>query len=228
MSKYAYLLFDADDTLLDFEKNSKRAFQLLCAKRHFPYTEEMRNIYEGFNQPLWQQVEQGLITKDFLKLERFRLFLDYLKRDEDPAAVNRDYMTFLGSSSFLMPHAHEVCEKLAANHALYILTNSVASVHVDRMAQSLIAPYIKESFVSETIGYEKPNIHFFDYVFEHIPGLTKDNCLLIGDSLSSDIQGGINAGIPVCWYNPHHKENSQMLPIDHTIHDLTDLLMLLN
>lgn len=227
MIRYPYLLFDADNTLLDFEKNSRRAFRLLCAKWHFPCTEQTRSVYEGFNEPLWRQAEQGLITKDFLKRERFRLFLDYLKRDEDPDAVNQDFMTFLGASSFLMPHAEEVCASLAADHALYILTNSVASVHIDRMQQSLLRPYIRASFISESIGYEKPSIHFFEYVQAHIPGLTRDNCLLIGDSLSSDIQGGINAGIPVCWYNPHHKEAPANLSIDYTIHDLRELLPLL-
>ena len=226
MVRYPYLLFDADDTLLDFSRNGDKAFSLLCAKYCFPYNEKSRELFEAFNQPLWRDLERGRITKEFLKTERFRRFLDALHRSEDPAVVNRDFMEFLGRGSFLMPYAEEVCRELAKEHQIYILTNSVESVHTDRMEQSLIAPYIKESFVSECVGYEKPNKFYFDYVLEHIPGITRENCLLIGDSLTSDMQGGINAGLHVCWYNPACQDLIGTLPVDYIIHDLRELLAL--
>ena len=228
MVRYPYLLFDADDTLLDFERNGWKAFTMLCAKYHFPCNEEGHAIYESFNQPLWRQLERGTITKEFLKTERFRLFLEYFHRSEDPAEVNNDFLNFLGAGSFLTPHAEEICKELSQNHELYILTNSVESVHVNRMLQSTIAPYIKESFISESVGYEKPSKFYFDYVLSKIPGITKENCLLIGDSLTSDIQGGVNAGIPVCWYNPNHLSPIGTLPIDYIIHDLRELPALVN
>ena len=143
----------------------------------------------------------------------------YLKQSD----LISDFLTFLGNSSFLTPHAEEVCRTLSQNHELYILTNSVESVHTNRMRQSLLAPYIKGNFVSECIGYEKPNKFYFDYVFSHIPGITKENCLLIGDSLTSDMQGGINAGIPVCWYNPSRQKVPGTLPLDYVISDLLEL-----
>lgn len=223
MPRYPYLLFDADDTIFDFARNGQRAFTMLCAKYQLPCTEESREIYESFNQPLWHELEKGTITKEFLKVERFRRFLDYYHRTEDVAAVSRDFLTFLGTGSFLMPHAEEVCRILAENHKLYILTNSVASVHTDRMRQSLISPYIEASFISESIGYEKPNPYYFDHVLSRIPGITRENCLLIGDSLSSDIQGGINSSLPVCWYNPARREAPESLAIDYTISDLMEL-----
>ena len=224
MVRYPYLLFDADDTLLDFSRNGDKAFSLLCAQYSFPCNEESRALFEAFNQPLWRDLERGTITKEFLKTERFRRFLDALHRSEDPEEVNRDFMEFLGRGSFLMPYAEEVCRELAQEHQIYILTNSVESVHTDRMQRSLIAPYVKESFVSECVGYEKPNKFYFDYVLEHIPGITRDNCLLIGDSLTSDMQGGINAGLHVCWYNPTCQDVIGTLPVDYIIHDLRELL----
>lgn len=223
MPKYTYLLFDADDTLLDFERNGTRAFIMLCAKYHFPCTPESRALYESFNQSLWRELERGLVTKEFMKVERFRRFLTALHRADDPAVVSTDYITFLGNSSFLTPHADEVCKTLSQNHEIYILTNAVEAVHTSRIRQSMLAPYIKGNFVSECIGYEKPNKFFFDYVFSHIPGITKENCLLIGDSLTSDMQGGINTGIPVCWYNPGCRKAPNTLPIDYEIHDLLEL-----
>ncbi len=227
MSKYPYLLFDADDTLLDFSRNGQRAFTLLCAKYHFPCNEASHALFEEFNQSMWRALERGTITKEYLKVERFRLFLDALHRQEDPAAVNEDFMAFLGASSFLMPHAEEVCRILSQTHKLYILTNSVESVHTSRMAQSLLTPYIEASFVSEVVGYEKPSRFFFDHVLAQIPGITRENCLLIGDSLTSDIQGGINAGLPVCWYNPGGQRAPGTLHIDYTIRDLLELPPLL-
>ena len=224
MVRYPYLLFDADDTLLDFSRNGDKSFSLLCAKYSFPCNEESRALFEAFNQPLWRDLERGTITKEFLKTERFRRFLDALHRSEDPEEVNRDFMEFLGRGSFLMPYAEEVCRELAQEHQIYILTNSVESVHTDRMQRSLIAPYVKESFVSECVGYEKPNKFYFDYVLEHIPDITRDNCLLIGDSLTSDMQGGINAGLHVCWYNPTCQDVIGTLPVDYIIHDLRELL----
>lgn len=223
MPKYTYLLFDADDTLLDSERNSLRAFTMLCAKYQLPCNAGSRELFENFNQPLWRELEKGLITKEFLKVERFRRFLKVLNRSEDPVAVSTDYLTFMGNSSFLMPHAEEVCRMLSQNHDIYILTNAMESVHVNRISQSLLDPYIKGNYISESIGYEKPSKFYFDYVFSHIPGITKENCLLIGDSLTSDIQGGVNAGIPVCWYNPNHQKAPHTLPIDYVIHDLLEL-----
>ncbi len=228
MERYPYLLFDADDTLFDFQRNGQRAFTMLCAKYNFPCSEESHAVFETFNQPLWRALEQGTITKEFLKVERFRLFLDHYRRKEDPAAVNRDFLSFLGTGSFLVPGAEETCRRLSRTHRLFILTNSVEAVHTNRMRQSLLMPYIEGSFVSETAGYEKPDKRFFDHVFSRIPGITKSNCLLIGDSLTSDIQGGVNAGIPVCWFNPHRLEKPAAPPIDYMIHDLSELPPLLD
>ena len=227
MDRYPYLLFDADDTLFDFQRNGRKAFTMLCAKYNLPCSEESQAVYESFNQPLWRELEKGTITKDFLKVERFRLFLDHFGRSEDPAAVSRDFLVFLGMGSFLVDGAEAVCRQLSRTHRLFILTNSVYSVHEDRMRQSLLMPYIEASFVSEAIGYEKPDKRFFDHILSHIPGITRDNCLLIGDSLTSDIQGGVNAGIPVCWYNPHRLEKPAAPPIDYMIHTLAELPLLL-
>lgn len=223
MSKYPYLLFDADDTLLDFSRNGQRAFTLLCAKYHFPCNEASHALFEEFNQSMWRALERGTITKEYLKVERFRLFLDALHRQEDPVAVNEDFMAFLGASSFLMPHAEEVCRILSQTHKLYILTNSVESVHTSRMAQSLLTPYIEASFVSEVVGYEKPSRFFFDHVLAQIPGITRENCLLIGDSLTSDIQGGINAGLDTCWLNRDHAENPGQVNPTYEIDQLEQL-----
>ena len=223
MSRYPYLLFDADNTLFDFEAANHNAFAKTCEYCGLTYSEELYEFYESINRPLWHQLDQGLVTKEFLVVERFRRFLAAMGIDRDPAECNRIQLTNLGLSTALLPHALEVVETLSRTHKLYIVTNAVASVQRARLAASAIAPYITAAFISEEAGAAKPSRAYFDYVFSHIDGITADNCLVIGDSLSSDIQGANNAGLPCCWYNLKNEPQPDDLHIDYEISDLREL-----
>ena len=214
MRRYEYLLFDADNTLFDFEAANHNAFAQTCQYCGLPYSEELYEFYESINRPLWHQLDLGQVTKDFLVVERFRRFLAAMGVDRDPAECNRIHLAGLGSSTVLLPHALEVVEQLSRTHKLYIVTNAVASVQRSRLAASAIAPYITAAFISEA---------YFDYVLARIDGITPDNCLVIGDSLSSDIRGANNAGLPCCWYNLNSEPRPEDLTIDYEIHDLREL-----
>lgn len=227
MKKYRYLLFDADDTLLDFTYNSRRAFSKLCEIYRLPCGAEGHALFEQINQPLWRALERGEITREVLVVERFRRFLDQIGSGADAAQVNDTFLTLLGQFSKPTDGAEEVCRTLSKQYKLYIVTNSLARVHLTRMEHCPLAPYITGSFVSERIGFEKPDRRFFDAVLTQIDGITRDNCLLIGDSLTSDMTGGIGAGLPVCFYNPRSIPVPGDLPIDCTITDLRQLLPLL-
>ena len=122
-----------------------------------------------------------------------------------------------------MPDALEVCRTLAQTHRLYIVTNAVAAVQKARLAASDIRPYITDAFISEDAGASKPSSAYFDYVFSRIPGITRENCLLIGDSPSSDLQGANNYGIPCCWYNPKGLPLPEGMAPDYVIHDLNQV-----
>ncbi len=224
MIHYPYLLFDADNTLFDFEAANRNAFAQVCSYCDIPDTEETYQQYETINQSLWDALNRGEVTKDFLVVERFRRFLPLVHSDRDPAACNRLHLFHLGQSSVLLPHALEICQTLAQHHQLYIVTNAVASVQKQRLAKSAIAPYITAAFISEEAGATKPSKAYFDYVFARIPGLTTENALLIGDSPVSDIQGANNAGLPSCWYNPHHEVLPDGIHADYVISDLRELL----
>ena len=223
MSRYTHLLFDADDTLFDFGAANRNAFSKVCQYCGLTYTQELFELYESINQPLWRQLDQGLVTKEFLVVERFRRFLGELGIQRDPVECNRIQLTHLGQSAVLFPHALEVVRTLAQTHKLYIVTNAVASVQRSRLAGSEIAPYITAAFISEEAGAAKPSRAYFDYVLSRIDGITAENCLVIGDSLSSDIKGANNAGLPCCWYNPNNKPRGEDLRIDHEIRDLREL-----
>ncbi|MBE6990193.1 MAG: noncanonical pyrimidine nucleotidase, YjjG family [Ruminococcaceae bacterium] len=223
MIRYPYLLLDADNTLFDFDRGNRNAFHRVCMEHDLPESDETFRMYESCNNAMWRAFDRGECTKDFLVLERFRMFLDLLGIVRDPAACNHTHLTALGQSTLLLPYAEEVCRTLSKGHRLYLVTNAVAAVQKSRLARSTLAPYITDVFISEEAGASKPSRAYFNYVFAHIDGLAPDNCLLVGDSLSSDILGANNAGLPCCWYNPKRQPRPEELRIDYEIADLREL-----
>ena len=136
-----------------------------------------------------------------------------------------DHIDALGSSAILLPGALPLCRSLRqAGHRLYLITNAVAAVQSRRFAASAIAPYFEDVFISDTVGCGKPQKAYFDHIFQAVPGLRRDNCLVIGDSLSSDIRGANNAGLPCCWYNPGGLERPEDLRIDYEARSLEEIL----
>lgn len=222
--RYPYLLFDADNTLFDFDANELASFRDTIARQHIAYTDEKYAIYHRCNAQLWHEYDLGLCDKPFLLVERFRRFLAEIGEDGDVEEMNRDHLAGLAHASLLFPGALELCKTLSHRHNLYIITNAVESVQRKRFAASPLAPYFKDVFISEAIGHGKPNVEFFDYIFRAVPEITKENTLVIGDSLSSDIQGANNAGLPCCWFNPTGKNRPAHLRIDYEVSRLEAIL----
>ena len=224
MPHYSYLLFDADNTLFDFDAANRNAFHAVCRQCDIPDTDETFALYERCNNAMWAAFDRGECTKDFLVVERFRRFLETMPLDRDPALCNHIHLTALGESTLLLSHAEEVCRTLSRTHRLYIVTNAVASVQRSRLQGSVFAALITDAFISEDAGASKPDPAYYAYVRSRIPGLTPENGLVIGDSLSTDIRGANNAGLPCCWYNPAGKARPEDLRIDYEIRDLRELL----
>ena len=220
---YPYLLFDADNTLFDFDQAERNAHLLLCRAHGLAFSEEGYQLYHKCNADLWRDFDRGLCTKEYLLVERFRRYLAITGERADPEALNRDHLRALGEGAMLLPGAEELCRVLSRDHRLYLLTNAVASVQKARFANSAIVPYFQGVFISEEVGVGKPDSAYFDYVFHAVPGLARDNALVIGDSLTSDIQGANNAGLPCCWFNPKGQPRPQGLRIDYEIRALEEL-----
>ena len=220
---YPYLLFDADNTLFDFDQAERNAHLLLCRAHGLAFSEEGYQLYHKCNADLWRDFDRGLCTKEYLLVERFRRYLAITGERADPEALNRDHLRALGEGAMLLPGAEELCRVLSRDHRLYLLTNAVASVQKTRFTNSAIAPYFQGVFISEEVGVGKPDPAYFDYVFHAVPGLARDNALVIGDSLTSDIQGANNAGLPCCWFNPKGQPRPQGLRIDYEIRALEEL-----
>lgn len=220
---YPYLLFDADNTLFDFDQAERNAHLLLCRAHGLAFSEEGYQLYHKCNADLWRDFDRGLCTKEYLLVERFRRYLAITGERADPEALNRDHLRALGEGAMLLPGAEELCRVLSRDHRLYLLTNAVASVQKARFANSAIVPYFQGVFISEEVGVGKPDPAYFEYVFRAVPGLARDNALVIGDSLTSDIQGANNAGLPCCWFNPKGQPRPQGLRIDYEIRTLEEL-----
>lgn len=221
--KYPYLLFDADNTLFDFDAAEKDAHRQVCGKHRLAFTEEGYALYRRCNAQLWQDFDRGLCSKEFLLTERFRRYLSLTGETGDPEAMNRDHLRALGESAVLLPGAEALCRRLAAGHELYLVTNAVESVQRARFERSAIRPYFRDVFISEAIGCGKPSPAYFAYVLRAVPGLTAENGLVIGDSLTSDIQGANNAGLACCWFNPKGLPRPDGLRIDYEVRTLEEI-----
>lgn len=221
--RFQNLLFDADDTLFDFSKAADYAFEQLCRSQRIPNTAPMRQCYEEINGELWSAFDRGEVTKEYLTRERFVRFLQKIGLDRDAAACDREYLAGLGAGVYPLPHAEEVCRTLSLDHRLYLITNAVASVQRSRLSGSVFAPLITSAFISEEAGAAKPEQAYFDYVLSRIEGADRDNCLVIGDSLATDMLGANRAGLFCCWFNPQRLPRTGDLRIDWEIHDLREL-----
>jgi len=231
MKKFTTLLFDADDTLLDFRKDERQALVKALACYGVPATEENIKIYSDINQGMWKQLERGEITKPELKRTRFRKFFEAIgfHCEEDSLTVNEHYLSLLGEGGNTLEGAVETVRALSEEgYELHIVTNGVAATQAQRLTKSGLLPYIKEVFVSETIGYQKPRKEYFDAVLEKISEKDKSRILVIGDSLTSDIKGAMNAGLPCCWLNRTGKKLPEEYAVDFEIRDIRDVAVVVS
>lgn len=231
---YDTLLLDADETLMDFPAAERQALQRTFMQHGMHFTDQTDAAYQQINQQLWRQFERGEITRPQLLATRFAaLFAQLRVSGIDTDAFNREYLFNLGYGTQLMPHALPVCQTLYhRGYRLYILTNGVSAPQRRRIGGSGLQPYLSGIFVSEESGYQKPLREFYDYVFAQIPNFHPETALMVGDSLSSDMEGARRAGVDACWLNQKGQSAPQDLlfpagPIRYEIHSLPELLEIL-
>lgn len=222
--KYDVILFDADDTLFDYGMAEGQAFMNVFAYFGLPTgAEEYAASYQTINRALWADLEAGRITSAALRVERFNRLFAAHQLDLNPEEFSEAYLRFLGEGTFLIQGAVELCEELAA-FRLAIITNGIKEVQLSRIKGSPLADTFEQIIISEEAGYQKPATGIFDYAFEKLGITDKRRVLIVGDSLTSDIQGGINYGIDTCWFNPLGKANGSGIMPTYEIRELAALL----
>ncbi|PIO81618.1 noncanonical pyrimidine nucleotidase, YjjG family [Pediococcus damnosus] len=221
--KYQNLLFDVDDTLLDFHAAENQALKALFAEIKYPLTDDMVTYFRALNEHMWQRFELGQLDRQTLVNTRFTKLFAHFNETVDGIKYEQIYREFLNQGHQLEPHALELLNSLKDQFNLFIVSNGIGSVQQHRLNDSGLSTYFKHIFVSEEVGYQEPRIEFFDFIANHISGFTPKNALIIGDSLTSDIQGGANAGIDSVWFNPALQPNHSSVSPTYQIDDLLDL-----
>lgn len=221
-----FLFIDLDDTILDFHKAEAVALRKTLLEFGIDPTPETCSLYSNINRACWEALERGEMERSQIGVTRFTRLFSRLGVSADAARCNDDYWRQLSIGHYFLPGAEEALPVLAADYKLYIASNGSKSVQPSRLESAGIEKYFQAIFISEDIGADKPAKAFFDRCFARIPGFDPQKAMIVGDSLTSDIQGGINAGIKTCWVNPNHKQPGDIKP-DYEIETLSQLPELL-
>ena len=193
MANFDFLLFDADNTLFDFDRAEDAALRQVLAERGYPDDDATRGLYLSINRDLWARLDRGEVTQSFLVVERFAAFTRALGRDDDPVAFNRDYL------------------------------DGVARAQRGRFARSPLTDVIPYLFISEEVRASKPSPAFFEPVLRQLGVTRRERVLVVGDNLSTDIRGALDCGLPAAWYNPRGLPNTTPWTPQWTFSDYTQL-----
>lgn len=223
-----FLFLDLDDTILDFHKAEHIAVRKAISEAGVEATDEVCARYSQINLMHWQMLERGEITREQVLVNRFGMLFEELGHRVDPVAVARNYERLLGIGHYFLPGAEETVKKVLFGHyRMFLASNGTASVQHSRLTSADLYPYFEQVFVSQEIGFNKPSREYFDGCFARIPDFDPEKALMVGDSLTSDILGGINAGLRTCWVNPRGKTNETGIHPDFEIRSITELPELL-
>jgi 2-haloacid dehalogenase len=221
------VLFDLDDTLLDFHRAEAEAIRHTLREIGIDATDETVGLYSRINRSCWAKLETGEYTRDQVLHNRFDFLFEALGVEGDAHATQKLYEYRLSLGAYYVDGAEELLNALYGKYRLYLATNGIVNVQSRRIKDSGIGKYFEDIFVSERIGYNKPDKRFFDAAFSRIDGFKHEESVMVGDLLTSDIRGGINAGIKTVYFNPKGKENDTDIHPDYEIHSLAELAGLL-
>jgi 2-haloacid dehalogenase len=212
--KHRLFLFDLDDTLLDFRASERLSFaRTLQALGTTDGLDALFAHYQAINTALWRSFEQGTVSKEFLKVERFRKIFAAHGLDLDPQAASSLYLDALADTVVLVDGAVQLCETLCAIGEVGIITNGVDTIQNRRIAASGLHEHISFVATSEACGFAKPDSRFFDYTVKLARAFRRHETIIVGDRLDADILGANRFGIDSCWFNPVGLANaSQAVP----------------
>lgn len=229
MGKYKTIFWDLDQTLLNFDRSMDHAIRVVFRQFGLNISEEIIARYDAINRSYWNRLELGEISKEEVALGRFRTLFDELDiRHIAPEEFNAVYQVELGNVFFYMDGSKELVTRLRTEgYRQYVVTNGTNSTQANKMKLSGLDQIMDGVFVSDLMGYPKPRKEFFDACFAALPGVERSECILVGDSLTSDMRGANNAGITACWFNPDGRQKDIDVRTDYEIRHLDELLHIL-
>lgn len=228
MAIYKTILFDIDDTLMDFRLSERAALHNTFVDYGMPdgFT-RFHDSYREISRVLWQDLEQGTLPLAKLGVERFKRLFHQHELDFSPEMFGSQYLDYLGQETHLFPEAEGMIKGLS-HCRLAVITNGFGSVQKARLKNSPMQHLFEQVIISEEAGYQKPHSGIFDYAFRKLGLNSKESVLIVGDSLTSDIKGGMDYGIATCWFNPLGKDNATAVQPTHEIRCLSELHEIVN
>ena len=222
--KYEIILFDADETLFDFRKSEREALKETMLEFNIKYDEEYHlKIYKEINNAIWKELEEGAITQQKLKIERFKRLSNRLEDKFNEIEFSKSFVKNLAEASFLFEDSVALIKSLQENCRLAIITNGLKDVQNYRIKKSVIGKYFEDIVISEEVKVAKPDSKIFEHALNNLKHTDKSKVLMVGDSLTSDIQGGINFGIDTCWFNPSKTVNTTKIKPTFEISNLMEV-----
>ena len=220
---FEILFIDLDDTILDFQKAEVVALDKTLRSFGLEPTPAVCQRYHEINKAYWEALERKELTREQVLVGRFQTLFAEMHVAGDPAAVAECYKANLGIGHYFLPGAEEAVKALSKKYRLFLASNGTTSVQQGRLASAGIGAYFEDIFISQQIGINKPDIGYFERCFAKIPGFDRSKTMIVGDSLTSDMLGGQNAGIATCWVNPKHKTGREDIRVDYEIEALSQL-----
>lgn len=221
------VLLDLDNTILDFNTAERTALRRAFETIGLSYSDEIAALYNEINIRHWEMLEDGILTREQVLVQRYETLYREMGVEADANRTQALYEGYLSEGHWFIPGAEELLKNLSGRCRLFICSNGTQRIQDGRITSAGIAPYFEKIFISEHMGANKPDARFFSLCFAEIPGFDRERTIILGDSLTSDIRGGKNAGILTCWYNPRGKENSGNITPDYEIRDLAEFESLL-
>ncbi|HBF37424.1 MAG TPA: noncanonical pyrimidine nucleotidase, YjjG family [Firmicutes bacterium] len=220
---YKILLFDLDDTLLDFGANEIDSLNKLFHQHGYTFSDELFGVYDSVNKQLWTDYENGNIALDEVLNARFSETMLKLGKIVDGTDWENQYRELLGNGYQLIDGALELCQSLSVSHRLFVITNGITKTQIMRLKQAGLYRFFEDIFDSQSIGFQKPSKEFFNYVMGHIKNFNVSEALIIGDSLNTDIKGGLLSAIDTCWINRKSQKCSAEIQSTYTITSLAEV-----
>lgn len=223
--KYTTLLMDADETIFDFGKCEYFALKGTVEAFGLHFDDKVHETFSAINKHLWKEFERNKITNSELRVQRFReLIAECFDGFDDAQKLSMEYVSQLSRQAILIDGAYEAVEKLSEIFDLYLITNGISQVQRGRLSRTDISRFFRNVFISDELNVQKPKKEYFDIVLREIEEKDKSRILVVGDSLTSDMQGGRNAGLYTCLYDPSDRTEFPHPLCDYKIHFLTDVI----